>query len=37
MAYETYAEREKNVQEARAKLDDVVQPFNRSRAKTVYR
>jgi hypothetical protein len=30
MAWETYAEREKNVQEARAKLDDVIQPFNRS-------
>src|SRR6202042_3305133 len=30
MAWETYAEREKNVQEARARLDEVIQPFNRS-------
>jgi hypothetical protein len=30
MAWETYAEREKNVQEARARLDEAIQPFNRS-------
>ena len=30
MAWESYAEREKNVQEARAKLDAAIQPFNRS-------
>jgi hypothetical protein len=30
MGYESYAEREKNVQEARAKLDEAIQPFNRA-------
>jgi hypothetical protein len=30
MAWESYEEREKNVQEARARLDEVIQPFNRS-------
>ena len=30
MAYESYAEREKSVQEVRARLDEVVAPFNRS-------
>jgi len=30
MAYETASEREKNVQEARARLDEVIQPFNRA-------
>ena len=30
MPYESSAEREKNVQEARAKLDEVIQPFNRA-------
>jgi hypothetical protein len=30
MAYETASEREKNVQEARAKLEEVIQPFNRA-------
>ena len=28
--YETASEREKNVQEARARLDEIIQPFNRS-------
>lgn len=30
MAWESYAEREKNVQQARAKLDEAIQPFNRA-------
>jgi hypothetical protein len=30
MAWETYAEREKNVQEARARLDEAIQPFDRA-------
>jgi hypothetical protein len=30
MAWESYAEREKNVQEARSKLDEAIQPFNRA-------
>jgi hypothetical protein len=30
MAYETSSEREKSVQEARARLDEVIQPFNRA-------
>jgi hypothetical protein len=30
MPYESYSEREKNVQEARAKLDQAIQPFNQA-------
>ena len=30
MSYESASEREKNVQDARAKLDEIIQPFNRA-------